>query len=302
MAFSKFLNPKNDFAFKAVFGSERNQAILIHFINDLLDLNGDAQVKTVSLIKTSQDPEIAAKKQSLIDVLCTDQQERRYIIEMQLARMKGFEKRAQYYASKAYSRQLNQGEGYELLNEVIFIAITDFVMFPDKQNYYSKHCLLDNETYTNDLKGFSFRFLELPKFNKSIDELTNRIEKWSYFLKHAQETCEEDLPQIVGSDSIILKAYEALNRYSWSESELDAYEQEEKRQLDEKAAFEQGMLEAEARGVAIGETRGEMKNAAAMLRAVELLLAGHSFEHVVQETGLNQEILESLQAKMQLKT
>lgn len=33
---SKFLDPKNDIAFRRIFGSERNKDILIHFINRLL--------------------------------------------------------------------------------------------------------------------------------------------------------------------------------------------------------------------------------------------------------------------------
>ena len=32
---AKFLNPKNDLAFKRIFGSERNKDILIHFLNDI---------------------------------------------------------------------------------------------------------------------------------------------------------------------------------------------------------------------------------------------------------------------------
>ena len=36
MALSKFLDPKNDIAFKRVFGSENHKDILIHFINDII--------------------------------------------------------------------------------------------------------------------------------------------------------------------------------------------------------------------------------------------------------------------------
>ena len=33
----RLLDPKNDWAFKQVFGQEKNKAILIHFLNDMLD-------------------------------------------------------------------------------------------------------------------------------------------------------------------------------------------------------------------------------------------------------------------------
>ena len=34
MTLSKFLDPKNDIAFRKIFGSEKHKDILIHFIND----------------------------------------------------------------------------------------------------------------------------------------------------------------------------------------------------------------------------------------------------------------------------
>jgi predicted transposase/invertase (TIGR01784 family) len=255
----KFLDPKNDFAFKSIFGTEKHKGILIHFINDMLGFEGKNAVGEVKFLKTTQDPEIASKKQSLIDVLCTDGLGRQYIIEMQVAKTAGFEKRAQYYAAKAYGQQLQKGEDYTTLKEIIFIAITDFLMFPDKPNYYSTHCLLDKVTYDHDLKDFSFSFLELPKFNKTIDELSNMIEKWAYFFKYAENTCDEDLAKLVGGDTIMLEAYKALDRFHWSEIELNTYEQEEKRERDARSILNQAITESEARGEARGETRGEAR-------------------------------------------
>src|SRR6185437_10820901 len=108
-----------------------------HFLNDMLEFKKGEQIKSVSFLKPIQDPEVAAKKQSIVDVLCEDEQGRQYIVEMQVAKVRGFEKRAQYYAAKAYTRQLNIGETYARLKEIIFLAITDFVMFPDKPSYKS---------------------------------------------------------------------------------------------------------------------------------------------------------------------
>ena len=256
---NRFLDPKNDFAFKSIFGTEKHKDILIHFINDMLEFVGENAIQNVSFLKTAKDPEIASQKQSLIDVLCTDSIGRQYIIEMQVAKTAGFEKRAQYYAAKAYGQQLQQGEDYTNLKEIIFIAITDFVMFPDKKNYYSTHCLLDKETYDHDLKDFSFSFLELPKFNKTIDELTNMIEKWEYFFKYAKNTSDEDLAKLVGADTIILEAYKALDRFHWTEIELNTYEQEEKRERDARSILNQAVAEGKAEGIAEGEAIGEAK-------------------------------------------
>jgi len=210
----------------------------MHFINDVLGLAGSDMIQAVTFLSTIQDPEIAYKKESIVDVLCTDQHGKQVIVEMQVSPQEGFEKRAQYYASKAYSRQLNAGQEvgsrYQDLKEVIFIAITDYMVFADKKDYWSNHIILDAKTYDRDLKDFSFTFIELPKFKiKSIEALSTMIEKWCYFFKYAPLTSEAEVRKIIDSDLVIQRAYEALNRFNWSEPELLTYEKEIKRILED---------------------------------------------------------------------
>jgi predicted transposase/invertase (TIGR01784 family) len=243
MALSKFLDPKNDIAFRKVFGSEKHKDIVIHFINDILDLKGSDQIENVEFLSPIQDPEIASKKQSIVDVLCRDKNGVQIIVEMQVAPTKGFEKRAQYYAAKAYSGQLNKGQKqdgkYYNLKEVIFIAIADCIIFPDKKEYKSDHVILDKNSYEHDLRDFYFTFIELPKFKKNnINDLKTIVDKWCYFFKHAPETREEDLINLIGSDLIIEKAYNALYQFNWSEPDLLAYDEEIKRIQDNIAAMD----------------------------------------------------------------
>jgi len=178
---SKFLDPKNDVAFKKIFGTEKNQDILIHFLNDMLVFKEGKPITKVSFLKTVQDPEIAAKKTSIVDIMCADEVGNQYIVEMQVAEGDGFIKRAQYYAAKAYSSQLKVAGKYHTLKEIIFLAITNFIMFPEKKEFKSDHVILDKITNEHDLKDFSFTFLELAKFKKTKDELTSIIDRWSYF-------------------------------------------------------------------------------------------------------------------------
>ena len=296
MFIGKFLSPRNDFAFKHIFGSEKHQDILIHFLNDMLEFNGDKVIQKVKYLPTNQDPAIAWQKSSLLDVLCEDQKGRQYIVEMQVAKRAGFEKRAQYYAAKTYSRQLNGGENYHDLKEVIFLAITDFVMFPDKKAYKSNHIILDKETFSHDLKDFSFTFLELPKFTKGINELETIIDKWAYFFKHAEETNEKELPQIVGSDKVIEQAYEALNRFSMTEIELNTYERDVKQEMDTVAAFLNARWEGEAKGKAKGKAEGKAEERIEM--AKKLLSSNIDEVIILQCTGLSKEELRELKDHM----
>ena len=257
MALSRFLDPKNDVAFKKIFGSEKNKDILMHFLNDILEFTGDSQITHVEFLSTIQDADIASKKQSIVDVLCKDKVGVQYIIEMQVDPTMGFEKRAQYYAAKAYCRQTNRGKKedgkYSNLKEIIFIAIADCILFPEKKEYISRHIILDKNTHEHDLKDFFFTFIELPKFNKNkIEMLKNITEKWCYFFKYAKETNKEDLEKIIGSDLVIQRAYEALDQFNWTEPELIAYEQEIKRIWDNRAVEEYKLEQAEVKGIEKG--------------------------------------------------
>ena len=260
---SKFLDPKNDICFKRVFGSEKNKDILIHFLNDMLEFKEHLPIKEVKFLKTIQDPEIAAHKTSIVDVLCTDEKKNQYIVEIQVAKEKGFEKRAQYYAAKAYISQMHKGGSYEDLKEVIFLAIADFVIFPDKKSYKSDHVILDRHTYENDLKIFSFTFLELPKFNKKISSLKSMTDKWAYFFKYAENTTEEEVKKLIKNDNISERLYKELNRFSWNDTELLTYDQSKKyadsylATIDYK--YNEGLEKGKQQGLEEGMEKGKQK-------------------------------------------
>jgi predicted transposase/invertase (TIGR01784 family) len=304
MSITKFLDPKNDVAFRRIFGTEKNKDILIHFINDILELKDRDKIKEITFLPTIAVPEIAAKKQSVVDVLCKDENGVQLIIEMQVSPQEGFEKRAQYYAAKAYSRQLNKGkkEGarYIDLKAVIFIAISDNIIFKDKIFYKSDHIILDKESYSHDLKDFSFTFIELPKFKiTDINLLTNIVEKWCFFFKNADKTSEADLRKLIGSDNVIERAYEELNQFNWTEDELLTYEQETKRIMDNQAAedykinqIKQQIVEAEIKGKAEGKAEGKVERDIEI--AKEMLLEGEPMEKIIKFTKLTKEEIEGL--------
>lgn len=251
MTLNKFLNPNNDLAFKRIFGTEKNKDILIHFLNDIFGRT-DNPIEKVTLLKTHQEPEIAAQRESIVDVMCEDLEKNKFIVEMQVGKEKGYIQRAHYYAAKAYIEQRDRKTDYMDLKSVTFLAITEFVLFPQKKKYLSHHQMIDVETYEHDLKDFSFSFLELPKFKKSKDDLMTMTEKWAYFFKYAERTTEKDLADIVGDDLIMQKAYEELNRFGWTKEELRLYDKVEMKNASNRAVIEQSFDDGLAKGLAEG--------------------------------------------------
>jgi len=225
--------------------------------------------------------------------LCKDKVGVQYIIEMQVDPTMGFEKRAQYYAAKAYCRQTNRGKKedgkYSNLKEIIFIAIADCILFPEKKEYISRHIILDKNTHEHDLKDFFFTFIELPKFNKNkIEMLKNITEKWCYFFKYAKETNKEDLEKIIGSDLVIQRAYEALDQFNWTEPELIAYEQEIKRIWDNRAVEEYKLEQAEVKGIEKGIEKV----------AISMIKQKLNDALIKQATGLSQDDIAKLKNKV----
>ncbi|CAN2142697.1 Rpn family recombination-promoting nuclease/putative transposase [Wolbachia pipientis] len=306
MALSKFLDPKLDLTFKKIFGTEKNKNILIHFLNDILGFTGVNTIQDVEFLSTIMNPEIASDKQSIVDVLCKDSLGNRYIAEMQLARDKGFEKRAQLYAAKAYSRQSGN---YIDFKKVFFIAISNSTLFPSDVYYISTHNIRDIKTNGHYLKDFQFVFIELPKFTKSkVGQLETTVERWCFFFKYAEETTDEDLRKIAEKSPIIKLAYDELDKFHWNEKDLVAYEERVMDLQKEAAILEQKIDDAKHEGIQIGKEKGRKegiqigrekgKIEGKIEVAKNLLKAGVSADLTAKSTGLSLKEIKQIQKEI----
>ncbi|WP_065106837.1 Rpn family recombination-promoting nuclease/putative transposase [Wolbachia endosymbiont of Nomada ferruginata] len=297
MALSKFLDPKLDLTFKKIFGTEKNKNILIHFLNDILGFTEINTIQEVEFLSTIMDPEIASDKQSIVDVLCRDSSGARYVIEMQLTRDKGFEKRAQLYAAKAYSRQLDKSGNYIDLKKVFFIAISNCNLLPEEVDYISTHNIRDIKTNGHYLKDFQFVFIELPKFAKNkVEQLESIVERWCFFFKYAEETTEEDLKEIAEKAPIIKLAYDELDKFRWNEKDLVAYEERIMDLRKEEAILEYRLDLATEKGKKIGKEEGKIEGKIEVAKA--MLANNVDVNTIVKFTGLSISEIEELSGNL----
>ena len=301
---TRYLDPKNDLAFHKIFGSEKHKRIPIDFINAVFHLTDENTIVDLTFLNPKLPPEIAARKESIVDVLVKDQSGAKYIIEMQVAKVEGFEKRAQYYAAKAYCAHFGRGQKYHDLKKVIFLAITDYVVFPEKTDYKSDHIILDNKTYEHDLKDFSFTFVELPKFNKTLKKLTSIEDQWYYFLKHADES--PNIADVLSHHPEIKEAYDLLDRFHWNEDELHWYDKNimdiaDAKGIQDAAKNEgkaegkaEGRAEGKAEGHAVGKTEGDKSARFEIAKA--MIKDGINIDRVIAYTNLSSEEIDMLQS------
>jgi len=225
----KFADPKNDLAFKKIFGDEKHKNILISFLNAVLDFKGDKEIIDVELVNPYQVPKIPELKETILDIKAKNKNNETFIVEMQKKDLYDFEKRSLYYTSKAYVSQLDKGNDYSKLKKVYFIGILNFNIFENK-SFISRHLIINQETLKQDLKDFEFTFIELPKFNKSLNELETILDKWIYFIKNAENL--EMIPKEFKEDEI-KEAFEIATQTTWNKNELEVYEYIALKEADE---------------------------------------------------------------------
>src|SRR5262245_54893905 len=107
-----FADPTTDFVFKRIFGTEDNKHVLVGLLNALLELDEAHRIVSVELLEAEQRPSVSELKYSIVDVKCTDARGTKYVVEMQVLNVEGFEKRVVYNVAKAYTNQLGVGDPY----------------------------------------------------------------------------------------------------------------------------------------------------------------------------------------------
>ena len=276
----KFADPKNDVAFRKIFGNEAKKVILISFLNSVLNLEGNRKIIELDFRNTFQLPRVAGLKSSIIDVNVKDQSGTTYIVEMQLSEVVSFDKRIQYYVSKEYSSQIEKGDDYSKLTPVVLVGILEFEYF-EGNNYLTRHLILNMETKKNELKDINFNFIELPKFKKDLKECKTLTDKWIYFIKNAENL--DVIPPDV-TDEGLKEAYTESDKHNWTKDELDSYDYFLMREQDERGKVELAERRAEQKGIEKGLEKGIEQEKIQI--AKEMKNDGVALEKIIKYTGL----------------
>src|SRR5215213_6290092 len=127
-----FADLKNDFVFRRIFAHHPD--ILRGLLNDLLERQGDRLIEAIEYLPHEQAPLAMGAKLSILDVKCRDRAGTTFVVEMQLIHVPGFINRVVYNACKAYVGQLQKGEPYTKLADVVAVSICDFALWPDAEH------------------------------------------------------------------------------------------------------------------------------------------------------------------------
>jgi predicted transposase/invertase (TIGR01784 family) len=277
---ANYLDPKNDLTFKRVFGEHKH--LCMSLINSMLPLEKpiiNIEYQTGELIPELTD----VLRNTIVDVRCTDEDDRKFIVEMQLFWSESFKSRVLLNASKAYVMQLDKADKISLIRPVYALNFVNetFEKSPAMKDEYFHHYKIVNIRNTEkQIKGLEFIFVELPKFKPQ-----NRVEKklqelWLRFLTEVNESTIE-IPQELLDNEHTREAVGYMERATYSKEQLLTYD---KWKID--VLTERGMIDD---AIAEGQMKEKIEIA---LKALEM---GMSIEDTGKLTNLSINQIEEIQ-------
>jgi predicted transposase/invertase (TIGR01784 family) len=305
---ARFIDPKTDFGFKRLFGQEDSKDILKQFLFDVLNLSHP--IIELSYIPSEQLPATPAERSGVYDVYCTDAVGQRFIVEMQRGFQLFIKDRILFYATFPIIHQARKGFEWEFsLLPIYCIAILNFTLDDGVDQYLRRVQLLDIATHEVFYEKLTFVYIELPKFDRSVELLTTNAERWIYLLKYMPEL--QDIPAELASESFS-HAFEIAREAALSPRERLQYEVSLKQARDQYATLmsaryqglEEGRAEGLAEGLAEGRAEGRAEGHKAGLeegqrqRAEEIarsmLARGMDKTLIGEVTGLPADVIQAL--------
>jgi len=280
-----FVNPFTDYGFKKIFGEEANKAILIDFLNALLQQ--EQKIVDLTFKKNEQLGELIDAKGVIFDIYCENEKGEKFIIELQKNKQNWFKERTIYYSTFPIRDQVEKGSVNYKMEAVYCIGILDFVFNDYKSD--SERRKWFHEIKLKDQNGevfydkLTYVYLEMPNFNKSESELKTQLDKWLYFIKNLADF--QKIPEILRHEVVFQQAFETAEIARFSKPQLESYEQSMKGYRDLASSLDT----AEQRGINIGVKEQQIKT------AIVCIEMGMPVGQISLITGLSeQEILLSI--------
>ena len=275
----RYISLLTDFGFKRIFGTKPNKDLLIDFLNSLF--NGEQVVKDVTFLNSEHVGDVHTDRKAIFDVYCENEKGEKFIVEMQNAYQTYFKDRSLYYATFPIREQAQKGEGWNYkLKHVYVVALLNYDMsdpaFSDDTINHDIG-LLDKQTHRVFNDKLTFKYVEISKFNKRIEELKTNYDKWLFVLQNLSRLdCQPEYLKTAVFNRLFAEAEIA----KFTRAELREYEDSLKAYRDIKNSLDSA------------EEKGERKKSIEI--AKNLLEMGMPIDNIMKATGLSLEEIAKL--------
>ncbi len=281
----RYISLLTDFGFKRIFGSKPNKDLLINFLNSLF--KKEQVITDVKYLNSEHVGDAYTDRKAIFDVYCENEKGEKFIVEMQNAYQRFFKDRSLYYATFPIKEQAPKGADWDFnLSHVYVVALLNFDM---KEDAFDEKAiahdvgLLDKKTKKVFNEKLTFKYVEIAKFDKTLDKLRTLNDKWLYALKN--------LPSLGNRpkelrDKIFDKLFAEAEIAKFTKKELREYEDSLKAYRDIKNSLDTAREQGFEKGHEKGRAEGRDERSIEIAR--EMLADGESIEKIMHYTGLTE--------------
>ncbi|MDX5348233.1 MAG: Rpn family recombination-promoting nuclease/putative transposase [Hymenobacteraceae bacterium] len=279
----KYINPFTDYGFKKLFGEEPNKDLLLDFLNVLLE-EEQGKILDLTYLKNENLGVGELDRKAIFDLYCENERGEKFIVELQKTKQNFFKDRTVYYSTFPIREQAKRADWNYELKAVYTIAILDFVFDEDKnQSNKFRYDVKLTDTETNEIfyNTLTFIYLEMPKFNKTVDELETRFDKWLYVLRNLNRL--DRVPEKL-RERVFEKLFETAEIAKFTPDQVRNYEDSLKYYRDLKNSLDTAREEGIQEGIEMGIEKV----------AVNMLKKQIPVEVIAETTVLTREQIEQL--------
>lgn len=270
---SRYLNLFSDRAFRRVFGTERDKAITLSFLNTVL--NDKEQIVDFTFVSTAYIADNPADRGVVLDLQCQTSDGRRIVVELQKRPQAYFRERSLYYATWPIQSQGKRGRWDYEICAVYVISILDFMVDPNSidQRIVTRKMILDVDTNTPWTDKLVFISIEMPRFTKVLSECDSLLDKWFFVLRNLHRLMGKP-PEF--QEEIFAHLFEITDKTRFVVAVREKFERSEKEYEQMQNALDFAKAEGKAELVA------------------DMLRNGISWEIITKGTGITPEQFERM--------
>jgi len=298
--YQRYINPFTDFGFKKIFGDPDDTELLRSLINDILGFEGKDKIETIIFKNGELLPDSPEDRKAIFDLYCIDENGSEFIVELQKVYQEHFQSRALYYTSFPIQEQAIRGSWDFRLTPIYFIGLLNFKVerFKDTPQYLHHGKIMEIDRKEIMYDNLNMIYVEIPKLQKSKEELSNHLEWWLYMFQNLNRL--EEIPINFRGD-VIERAFNRAEFINLPKDEQDKYHKNLKVYRDlinsfnsaKKEGWQDGLKRGMEEGLEKGREEGLEKGReeGASDKAIEiaknLKQSGVTSEVIKEVTGLD---------------
>ena len=190
---NKYIDPMVDYGFKKIFKESGKKQLIIRPLNAIFGL----EITDIEIRDSEQLGLTDRERKATFDMHCTTGDDKKFIIEVQLADQPFFMERAIYYTSLSIAKDAERGKWNYAIDPVFFLGLLNFDIRhleperADPRQFIHKFMLREGQTSELMSERLRYAFLEVSRFDKPKEACNTFEERFLYLMKNLPTFAEE---------------------------------------------------------------------------------------------------------------